>query len=388
MRLLFVSHSFTPEGKDLANLGGMQRVAVELDSAMSRVVGPSYAHLVLRSTWRWVHWKVPFFLVRTGLTLRRLIRRGDVDLVLFSSMVTAALAVPLAYARGRDRVRLAAIVHGLDVTTPFPPYQRFLRRVFARLDLVLPVSRATGAACVERGLDPDRLRPVGNGVDVGRFPEPSHDPSRRRASLAESALAPAPDGGLLLVSVGRHVRRKGFEWFIRTVMPRLPDDVRYWLVGEGPETPALRVAIDECGLEDRVRLLGRRSEAELAALLGAADLFVMPNIPVPGDMEGFGVVILEAGLAGLPSVGARLEGVAEVISEGRNGHLVPPGDAGAFADAIRAYHGDPDRLAAASRSARSYTVEGFGWSAVASRTLDALGLSVIRVPSPDPRATG
>lgn len=348
----------------------MQRVAMELHEAFGRVQALSYGAVILRTSWTWVHWRVPFFLGSTWWRLRRLIRRGEIDVVLFSSMVTAALAVPLLGVRGRDRVLLAAIVHGLDVTTPFGPYQRFVRRVFDRLDLVLPVSRATGDACIERGLTPDRLRPVRNGVDLSRFPEPPHETADRRTVLAPLGAPRA--GSLVIASVGRHVRRKGFEWFVREVMPLLPADVHYWIAGEGPETAAIASAIDQTGLAGRVRLLGRMTEGDLLRLLQGADLFVMPNVPVSGDMEGFGVVILEAGLAGLPTVGARLEGVAEVVTDGRNGSLVPSGDPDAFARAILAFRESPGALAAASRRARAHTMEQFGWDAVAAEYLGIL----------------
>lgn len=370
MRLLFVSHSFSPVDRPLANIGGMQRVAMELHDAFNRAPSLSYAAIVLRSTWAWVHWKVPLFLGSTWWLLRRHIRRGDVDVVLFSSMVTAALAVPLLGVRGRDRVVLAAIVHGLDVTTPFGPYQRFIRTIFDRLDLVLPVSQATGEACVARGLGPDRLRPVRNGVDLSRFPEPLYPADERRSTLDSFGAPPA--GSRFLVSVGRHVRRKGFEWFVREVMPILPVDFQYWIAGEGPETPSIARAVEQSGLGARVRLLGRLSENELRQLLQGADLFIMPNVPVAGDMEGFGVVILEAGLSGLPSVGARLEGVAEVVTDGQNGSLVPSGDREAFSRAILAYYEDPETLAEASRRARRFTMDRFGWDAVAAEYVEIL----------------
>lgn len=374
MRLLFVSHSFPPVDRPLSNIGGMQRVATELHHALRHHPEVALTTQALHSSWRWTTVKVVPFMAGTLRRIRRLASRGEVDTILFSSMVTAALAVPLRRVLARSGVRSAAIVHGRDVTLPVGPYQRFVPHVFDALDLVLPVSRATGAACRARGLPEAKLRVVPNGVVTGRFAPPDDRTAARHAltaALGDSAR-PLPDQGLLLCSVGRQVKRKGFAWFVDQVMPALPADVHYWLGGEGPEVEQIQAAVAHHGLEARVRLLGRVSDEDLARLYRGADLFVMPNIPVPGDMEGFGVVMLEAGLSGLPVVAARLEGITDVVAEGHNGHLVESGDAAAFTAAIRAYHDDRALLHAASERAARYVAETFSWRAVADQYVAVL----------------
>ncbi|MDA1333940.1 MAG: glycosyltransferase family 4 protein, partial [Bacteroidetes bacterium] len=116
LRLVFVSHSFSPPDKPLTNVGGMQRVAMELDAAVRRVEADEgsleYDALFLEASWKWVHVLAVPFLLRTWITLRRRIRRGEVDIILFSSMVTAALAVPLKKQLRKHGVKAAAIVHG------------------------------------------------------------------------------------------------------------------------------------------------------------------------------------------------------------------------------------------------------------------------------------
>lgn len=386
MRLLFVSHSFPPAGRPLSNVGGMQRVATELHAALRRQPGLTLESLVLRASWDTTHLKTPPFLARAAWQIRRMARAGAIDAVLFSSMVTASLAVPLRRVLAAARVRTAAIVHGRDVTLPVRPYQRFVPRVFDALDAVLPVSRATGAACLERGLAAEKLHVVPNGIDLNRF-APLNDPATMRRSLLEAVGGDLPEGALLLCSVGRQVERKGFAWFVDQVMPLLPADVHYWLAGDGPEAGAIEAAIDRRGLQERVRLLGRVSEAALEQLYRGADLFVMPNIPVPGDMEGFGVVMLEAGLGGLPVIAARLEGIQDVVAEGKNGHLVESGDAWGFSEAIMAYYDDREALQEASERAAAYVRDTFSWQAVARRYVDTLAAVVgtsVPVLEPDP----
>lgn len=374
MRLLFVSHSLPPTDRPLSNMGGMQRVASKLLAGLDAHNDVELSSVLLRSSWRWVHIRTIPFLMRAWWSIRRHVQAGEVDVVLFSSMVTAALAIPLRGLFDRHGVTAAAIVHGLDVTTPFPPYQWLVPHVFEALDAVLPVSQATGAACRARGLATQKVHVVPNGVDLDRFP-PLRDRTAMRNELQRTLGAdrPAlPNDALLLCSVGRQVERKGFSWFIEHVMPRLPDTVHYWLAGNGPRAEHIQSTIDRCALGDRVHRLGHISEKNLARLYRGADLFVMPNIPVEGDMEGFGVVMLEAGQCGCPVVASRLEGIRDVIAEGVNGHLVPPQQPQAFANAILRYSDAPERLEAASSRAARYVADTFGWKAVTERYIKTL----------------
>lgn len=358
----------------MANLGGMQRVAAKLYEELAAHPDVGLSSALLRTSWQWVHVRTVPFLFRAGWTIRGAVQRDEVDVVLFSSMVTATLAVPLRGLLDRHGVTAAAIVHGLDVTMPVPPYQWFVPRVFDALDAVLPVSRATAAACEERGLSARKIHVVPNGIDRERFP-PLDDRDAMRNALRGALNTNGyvlPDDALLLCSVGRQVERKGFAWFIEHVMPRLPESVHYWVAGDGPEAEAVQAAIDRNGLGHRVRRLGRVSEQNLTHLYRGADLFIMPNVPVAGDMEGFGIVMLEAGLCGCPVVASRLEGIRDVVKEGVNGHLVPPENPRAFAEAIGQYYGAPEQLQAQSMQAAEYVADTFGWTAVADQYVQTL----------------
>jgi len=373
MRLVFVTHSFSPPDRPLSNVGGMQRVAMELHAAIERRAPGDetlrYDTIALVAAWKWIHVLVGPFLIRTYFDLRRRIRRGEVDVILFSSMVTASLAFLLRGLMDKHGVKAATIVHGQDVTKPVAAYQKFIARLFEALDVVMPVSGPTGEACVERGLPASKLRVVNNGVQVDRFPEFTLKAGARMNHPFRSELGP---DALLLCSVGRQVKRKGFAWFINNVMPQLPEHVHYWLGGDGPEGEAIQAAIDQHGLGDRVRLLGRLGDSELEDLYQSADLFVMPNIPVPGDMEGFGIVMLEAAINGLPTVAARLEGIKEVITNGANGYFVETGDTQGYIDRISALDSDRDALQTLSTSSREHVINTFGWDAVAGYYLDHL----------------
>lgn len=368
MRLLFVSHSLPPADRPMENLGGMQRVAVDLHDSLLSHPGAEVRTLVLRSPWSQRHYRTPLFLGGAFRRIKRMADRKEIDAVLFSSILTAAIAVPLRPHLRKHGVAMAAIACGLDATTPTWPYPHFLRRVFNALDLVLPISRATALACQARGLAAEKCETVLLGIRLDRFRAAADRSAARDAVLA---VNPSP-ASLLLCSVGRLVPRKGVAWFVENAMPLLPDDVHYFVAGDGPDRERIEDTVRRRGLAARVRLLGAITDSELEQLYLGCDLFVMPNVRVPGDMEGFGLVMLEAGLCGLPTIAARLEGIADVVTEGENGHLVESGDARQFAAAVMQYHAKPEELAAASERARAHTAARFGWSGVTDRYVEAL----------------
>jgi len=371
VRLLFVSHSFPPSDALLSNMGGMQRVAMELHSVLERRDDVEMRTLALRSSWKWVHVKAVPFLASLAVRLGREAAAHQADAILFSSM-TSALPLLIAGPALKNRgIRLAAIVHGLDVTDPNPIYQKAVRRLCGMLDAVMPVSHATGEQLVARGLPRERVHVVPNAVDLDRFEGVLA--SRLEPAKLEIAGAPTlPDDAFLLVTVGRQVRRKGFAWFIENVMPKLPERVVFWLAGDGPERENIEAAIERAGLQRRVRCLGKISEAELVELYRRGQLFVMPNIVVPGDMEGFGIVMLEAGACGLPTLAADLEGIRDVIDEGINGWFAPTEDADAFARRVRALADDPEGLRVASERTAEYVTSTFPWDSTAERYLTVL----------------
>lgn len=374
MRILYVSHSFPNPGDPFSNVGGMQRVATGLHAALAARADVQLRSLVLETSWNDTHRRMPGFMAGLLRGLPAETRREPTDVVLFSSMVTAALLPVVGRRIAAAGALRAAIPVGRDVTLPVAPYQWLVPRVFRALDVVLPISRATAHECLARGAAPERTHVIPCGVDVASFAAPADRAAARGELLAAVGLdgGALPDDALLLCSVGRHQERKGFRWFVEYVMPRLPENVCYLLAGSGPTTPQIEETVRRLGLERRVRLLGQVPEPMLRTLYRGADLFVMPNVPVTGDIEGFGVVMLEAGLSGLPVLAADLEGIADVVREGENGHLLPNGNPEAFAGAILRYDGDRGMLAGASERAARFTASTFSWDGVAARMLEVL----------------
>ncbi len=379
LRLAFVSHSLRPQDRRPAGVGGLERAAAELLAALGRREDVEVMPVLVSAMTDPLRFAA--FSVAALRQLGRLARAGAIDVVLFAAMPTAWMSVLLEPVLRRCGVSSAAICHGHDVIMGFPPYQRLVRRTFAALDAVMPVSRATAERCLARGLDPGRLHVTPNGADSARF-APAPPPEARRAIL--KAAFPREAVGLqpedrVITSVGRLVPRKGHAWFVREVMPRLPASARLWLAGDGPEGPAIDAAVASSGVAGRVLRLGALSENHLAALYRGADLFVMPNLSAPGDIEGFGLVLLEASLNGLPVVSADLDGMADIIVDGVNGRLAPAADGAAFAAIVQQLAVDENLRRRLASSAEAHVRARFSWDAVAQSHLDILRhLDVLR----------
>ena len=187
------------------------------------------------------------------------------------------------------------------------------------------------------------------------------------------------DDNYLLLSVGRQVKRKGHAWFIKNVFPKLREDTVFVTIGDGPESENIRNAANKVEGNNRIYLLGKQPDEVLEKSYAAADLFMMPNIPVEGDMEGFGIVLLEANMARTPAVTADLEGIRDVITDGENGYRVPPLDEQAFAGKVNAIL--ENGLLELSESARSFVQQQFSWEHVAEKYVQYIQQVILKSKS-------
>ncbi|TSC62047.1 MAG: group 1 glycosyl transferase [Parcubacteria group bacterium Gr01-1014_106] len=155
------------------------------------------------------------------------------------------------------------------------------------------------------------------------------------------------------------------------MLPNIPD-AAFLIIGDGPERQAIIDAAQRKGMSDRVILTGRVSDEIVRRAYAVADLFVMPNIPVRGDAEGFGLVALEAAAAGLPVVASHLEGIPDAVIPNETGILVPPLDATAWSTTItRLLHDSITREQLSNRAPKAVR-EYFSWEQRASGALITL----------------
>lgn len=370
VKILYVSHSHPPDGAPLESIGGMQRVSMQLLDAFRTSQNVEVVDWVLKAPWKGIGRRTAWFLMRSLVQIPRMVRREGIQLIWFSSMVTASLAPRLRHLG----IPMLAVNHGQDVTLPVHLWQRYLPTVFNSLGASVSVSEATRQQCLQRGLQPDRAHVLPNGIDNAfQSRLPGSEAARSHLGALHADIASSiSEARPLLLTVGRLMRRKGHAWFLREVLPRLSrTPVHYLVVGEGPELAELQDLASICVQQTphRVTLLGRQADEVLHSAYVACDLFIMPNIPVEGDMEGFGVVLLEANLSGTPAIASDLEGIRDVIVDGVNGVRVPARDAGAFSAAISELLEEPGRrrLGTLSRESSIYVQENFLWERLVER---------------------
>jgi glycosyltransferase involved in cell wall biosynthesis len=211
---------------------------------------------------------------------------------------------------------------------------------------------AARIALVPSAVDPAALRP-------------------RRASGEVRAELGTPAGSAVVLALGALVPRKGHDVLLEALARLAGEDLRpeCWIAGEGPERAALVRQAAELGLDDTLRLLGRRED--VADLLAAADLVAMPS-----RREGLGVAALEAMAAAGAVVASRTGGLGEAVVDGRTGLLVPPGDPAALAAAIGRLLRDRALRERLARAGPARVAEGFLPEQMAGR-YDALYREVI-----------
>jgi glycosyltransferase involved in cell wall biosynthesis len=284
--------------------------------------------------------------------LRRALRRLRTEFPF--DLVHAHYAVPAgdAVRRAAPQVPLVVSVHGGDVlaTAQRSGYAaRTVARTFAHARLVLANSAGTEARC--RALGAPATTVVHLGTDV------------------PAALPARADPRPALVTVGHLVGRKRHADVIRALAqlaPRHPD-LRYVIVGDGPERERLRALAAQVGVADRVELTGQLPPPQARERAWQADLFVLPSVE-----EAFGVAYVEAMAGGVPAIGcAGEDGPEEIAAAGEGLVRVPAGDVPAIASQLDHLLSDAQARAALGAQARATVERAFTWERCGVATVAA-----------------
>jgi glycosyltransferase involved in cell wall biosynthesis len=196
---------------------------------------------------------------------------------------------------------------------------------------------------------------VHNGVDVDRFKPLRREPQlRQRLGL--------PDQARVIASVGRLVGWKGLR-VILALLPQLPQDVHFLVLGDGPEEAGLRAQAQTLGVAPRVHFGGRIAHDQLAQVLAEADILVQPSL---GE-ESFGITLVEAMACALPVLASRQGGMTEIVLPGVTGELLPPGAVEIWREAIAQLLQQPERMRAMGEAGRMRVVAEFTWAANAAK---------------------
>jgi phosphatidylinositol alpha-1,6-mannosyltransferase len=236
-----------------------------------------------------------------------------------------------------------------------------VQAVVARAALLLANSRHTRRVLEATGYAGAPVVVLNPGVDTQLF-RPGHDSTSIRSKYGL-------DDERVILSVGRLVARKNYATVLEAlpaVIKQMPD-LRYVMVGHGPEEDSLRRRVAQLGLERYVIFAQRVATTDLPKYYCASDLLVMPS-RVDGDgCEGFGIVFAEAAACGKPVVGGRSGGISDAVVDGVTGLLVDPDNIDEVAEAILKLLNDKHLAQRLGRAGRKRAVQELTWEAVASR---------------------
>lgn len=292
-----------------------------------------------------------------------LIREHRIEAVWYGAAAPLALLTPAL--RGEGLARTVACTHGHEVGwSMLPGSRRALRRIGRTNDVLTFVSRYARRR-ISAALGPmAALEYLPPGVLTETY---RPDPQARLAVRRRYGVGDAP----LVLSVSRLVARKGQDALIRAAarIRQTVPGARMLIVGDGPDRTRLAALIDRLGLDREIQLTGAVPWSELAAHYAAADVFAMPcrTRGLGLDVEGLGLVFLEAAAAGLPVVAGRSGGAPETVQEGRTGTVVDGRDVPAVASAVAGLLADPIRAADMGANGRRWVSHAWNWDTSAER---------------------
>lgn len=282
--------------------------------------------------------------------MRRLIAENDIDTVWFGAAAPLALLAQRARQAGARRV--LASTHGHEVGWSMLPGARsVLRRIGDDSDVVTYVSRYTRGRFASAFGPHAALEHLPPGVDTERF---RPEPARRAEMRNRYGLGERPT----VLCLSRLVPRKGQDMLIRALpaIRQRVDGAALVIVGGGPYLDTLRGLAERSGVTDHVTFTGGVPFAELPAHHAMADVFAMPcrTRGAGLDVEGLGIVFLEASATGVPVVAGSSGGAPETVQHNKTGMVVDGTSVQQIAEAVSELLADPDRAAAMGAAGREW----------------------------------
>lgn len=334
-RALIVTRNFPPL------VGGMERLIWHVADELGKeyqvdVIGPAGCADSLNPPHRGFGCKikpVPWFLTCAALKAFLRVILGRYRIIIAGSGVTAPIVVTLGKL---FRIPSLVFVHGLDLIAESPIYQRLFVPFIAHANTVIANSHNTASLAAEKGVHRDRIEVIFPGVEIPETP-PDPKPFIEKYGLTDRKI---------LLSVGRIIPRKGLAEFVDRCMPDIikavPEAILVVIGDEPADALAaptdyrkkLDAAVEHHSLQPHVLFAGRVDDDILHSAYAGSDLFVFPLREVKGDVEGFGIVAIEAAAYGLPPVAFRIGGVPDAVDPKCCGRLIAPDNYPGYTEAI------------------------------------------------------
>lgn len=245
-----------------------------------------------------------------------------------------------------------------------PLWRKLIFQIFQDADCLIGCSSYSRDKVVEMGIGPNKTHVVLPGVDADRFyPVTQNKKCQIRQELD------LPEDALILLTVSRLVARKSHD-SVLMALPRILahyPQLLYVIVGQGKQKEMLQAIVEENNLVDNVVFVGEVVDRELPLYYQASDLFVMPNREIKGDVEGFGIVFIEASASGIPVIGGESGGTKDAIEHGESGLLLSPDDVKGIASSIIQLLSDRSLMSKMGIQGREMVENKFSWEKAADQ---------------------
>ena len=294
---------------------------------------------------------------RVSHNLKRLIREHNIQVAAFGA--AAPLALLSASMKSAGVVKTVALTHGHEVWwAKVPLFNLAIRRIGSTTDSLTYLGDFTRKA-ISVSLSKkasQRMVKVAPGIDVEHFTPQDSTALRKELGLEKKKV---------LVCVGRLVHRKGQDRLIESmpeIIAKVPD-AHLLIVGQGPYLGHLKKLVADNHLHGYVTFIGRIHYGELPRYICAGDLFVMPSRSRFGglEVEGLGIVYLEASACGLPVIAGSSGGAPDAVVEGVTGVVVDGTNTRQIAQAAISLLSDPAKAAAMGGAGRTWIIENWRW---------------------------
>ncbi|CAB4867086.1 unannotated protein [freshwater metagenome] len=307
--------------------------------------------------------------LRVGFRVRKIVREENIESVFFGA------AAPLGLLAGGLRKagvkKIVALTHGHEVWwAKVFPFNRALHRIGERVDHLTFLGEFTRSV-ISKSLNPkarNSMVRIAPGIDVEHF-KPTSEASDLRKSLGI-------DSKKVIVSVGRLVHRKGQDRLIQALarIKTIEPKAHLLFVGEGPYRAHLEKLARQLGVLEKVTFVGRVQYADLAKYISAGQIFAMPSRSRFGglEVEGLGIVYLEASACGLPVIAGNSGGAPDAIIEGVTGFAVDGNNVKEISEKLIELLSDSAKAKVMGEQGRNWVTSNWAWQIWAKKFQELL----------------
>lgn len=346
MNVLYITRKYPPKK------GGMETYSYELSKELSKYI--NLHKIVWKKSQKWLFYFIPYSIIKSIFLIRKknieLVHIGDPALSIIGYILKKIFKIPTI-----------CNIHGLDIIYNSVIYQWYLKK-FLKLDRYICISNHVKELAESKNLK--NLSIIQIAINDQKY-ETNQKKSILKNKIS-SLLGINLENKKILLTVGRLVKRKGVYWFIKNVYKKLENNLVYIIAGRGKEEKRIRELIKKNGFEESVFLLGEVDNNLLKLIYNIADIFVMPNIKVQGDVEGFGIVALEASSCGIPVIASNIEGINDAVRDGKNGFLVESANQDQFISVLNKLLKDNKFRKSFGDKAKEYVSLNFNWKKISN----------------------